>query len=172
MPEPTVSSQDLVEEPRCLQHPAQVQLASDLKFDLIPLKTWFLRSAPTSPPSNSSTSLSSSPRGGHQSQRPLGQAKKFLSSDGKQACPLSSQTIPSRAQVLAESLQTAPSTHGSSPRPPRQLNQLRCPRPPLRCLPGSQSPTCAPPKVFEEAQLCLAASAYQRTAVWKKIWNQ
>jgi len=26
VPEPTVSSQDLVEEPRCLQHPAQVQL--------------------------------------------------------------------------------------------------------------------------------------------------
>ena len=95
MPEPTVSSQDLVEEPRCLQHPAQVQLASDLKSDLIPLKTCFLRSAPTSPPSNSSTSLSSSPRGGHQSQRPLGQAKKFLSSDGEQACPLSSHTIPS-----------------------------------------------------------------------------
>ena len=117
-------------------------------------------------------SLSSSPRAGHQSQRPLGQAKKFLSSDGKQACPLSSQTIPSLAQVLAESLQTAPSTYGSSPPPPRQLNQLRCPPPPLRCLPGSQSPTCAPPKVFEEAQLCLAASAYQRTAVWKKIWNQ
>jgi len=45
----------------------------------------FSWSAPTSPPSNSSTSLSSSPRGGHQSQRPLGQAKKFLSSDGELA---------------------------------------------------------------------------------------
>ena len=85
MSEPTVPAQDGREGPRCLQHPAQVQLVSELKvFRIVILSK---RSAPTSPPSHSSTSLSStSPRGQQQNPsqltRPLGHAKKFLSSDG------------------------------------------------------------------------------------------
>ena len=129
------------------------------------------RSAPTSPPSHSSTSLSSSPRGQQQNPsqltRPLGHAKKFLSSDGKE-----SRTSPKKSlcsQVLAESLRIAQWRCESSHLPRLQLNQLLRPPPhPRRCLPGSLQTSFAPqtrrPKLFEGAQHFWAVSAFQRMA--------